>query len=91
MTNDQKTNRPLAGRGISPGLAKGEAFVFREPLESDDAFYEIQHADIEREREKVQRAFETLLRDLAAAVKRVERDMDAKLADIFRAHESMLR
>ena len=91
MTNDPKTNKPLAGRGISPGLAKGEAFVFREPLESDDVLYEIQHTDIEREREKVQRAFETVLRDLAAAVKRVERDMDAKLADIFRAHDSMLR
>ena len=88
MTEHQR-NMTLSGLGISPGLAVGQAFVYRDILR-DLERYDIQTHQIEYEHGRIERAVEQVLVDLGLSAERVETELNTDLALIFHAHETML-
>lgn len=84
-------NIVLSGVPISPGLAQGRAFVFRDIMERVAGSGTIQPDEVGRECERIERAIGDVLRDLNSAAEHVEREVDAVMANIFRAHGEMLR
>ena len=90
MASKQRITRQLSGRGISPGLALGNAFVYRDILYRDQEQYEIVEAEIEGEHARFDTALQDVLGELKLAATRIEQDSDEGLADIFRSHGAML-
>ena len=82
-------NVTLSGLGVSPGLAVGQAFVYRDILH-DLERYEIGPHQVEYEHGRIERAVEKVLADLGRSAERVEAELNTDLALIFRAHEAML-
>jgi len=87
---EQQCNITLSGLGVSPGLAVGQAFVYRDILH-DLERYDIGTHQIEHEHGRIERAVEQVLADLGLSARRVEAELNADLALIFRAHEAMLQ
>ena len=87
----QKEDITLRGTGISPGLAMGKAFVYRDTLERELEFYRISVDQVDDEYARIECATEDVLQNLRLSAERVEKQLDASVADIFRAHEEMLR
>jgi hypothetical protein len=46
----------LVGKGVSPGLAKGEAFVYILMLQRDSELYRISSAEVGEEQARIERA-----------------------------------
>lgn len=86
-----RLNRQLRGVGISPGFAIGTAYIYRDVLDQDYRLYSLADGQIDREFDRIKRAFEAVLNDLVDLTRRVERDLDAETADIFRAHRVLLK
>ena len=87
----QEEEITFRGTGISPGLAMGKAFVYQDTFERELEFYKIAVHQIDDEYARIERAIEDVLQNLRLSAERVERELDASVADIFRAHEEMLR
>jgi phosphoenolpyruvate-protein phosphotransferase len=83
-------NVTLSGLAVSPGLAVGQAFVYRDILH-DLERYDIGTHQVEYEHGRIERAVEKVLADLGLSAERVEAELNTDLALIFRAHEAMLR
>lgn len=83
--------RILEGRGISPGMAAGKAFVHRDMLHQDIEPQAIEPHAINSEYARVEKARDQVLQDLEDTAERVESDLDEERADIFRAQADMLR
>jgi phosphoenolpyruvate-protein phosphotransferase (PTS system enzyme I) len=83
-------NVTLSGLAVSPGLAVGQAFVYRDILH-DLERYDIGTHQVEYEHGRIERAVEKVLADLGRSAERVEAELNTDLALIFRAHEAMLR
>lgn len=88
--SEQSQNVKFTGSSISVGLAAGPAFVYRDILH-DLEMYEIGAHEVEAEHARIQRANEKVLQELRLSAERVEAELDADLALIFRAHEAMLQ
>ena len=90
MVAHAESEATLAGRSISPGLAVGPAWVIRDPL-----FWggptPIGRDDIQKELIRLRRSFDETLAELDQYAQRIEREFDAALAGIFRAHGEILR
>src|SRR5512133_1766500 len=69
----------------------GKAFVYREAIELLAGASEIQEHQIEEELQRIDRALETVVRDLSLSGSRLEGDTNAKLGAIFEAHQAMLQ
>ena len=80
----------LVGKGVSPGLAKGKAFVYIDVLRRDSELYEIDHAQIGNEKARIEKAIDDVRQSLTIDAKDVEGKLGKKSADIFRAQEAML-
>jgi phosphotransferase system enzyme I (PtsI) len=91
MTREAQNSVVISGYGISPGLAIGTAFVYEDIFHRDHERYEIDEYEVREEYERIEQAIEEVLIDLEVAADRVEKDLDANLANIFRAHQTMLR
>ncbi len=84
-------NIRLSGQGISPGLGMGTAYVYRDVLQRVDSVYCLRSdGDVDRERQRLDRAIEKVLADLERGEKEVNRALDEDFARIFRAHGEML-
>jgi phosphoenolpyruvate-protein phosphotransferase len=81
----------FTGRGIAPGLAVGPAWVVSDPLHWGGPTTPIGKDDIEKELIRLRHAFEETLAELEQYARRIEREFDATLAGVFRAHGEMLR
>ncbi len=81
----------LLGRGISPGVASGRAFLCRDVLYEDVEPYNIARNTSGDEYARVEQAREQVLQELDNTAKRVESDLDEERADIFRAQAQILR
>lgn len=90
MTKEPK-HTVLSGISISPGLAMGTAFVFRDILEGEPRGPAIAVAAVEQEHARIARAMEDVLRELKLSATRIEEELGTAMADIFRAHEEMLQ
>ncbi|MFO1431738.1 MAG: phosphoenolpyruvate--protein phosphotransferase [Candidatus Competibacteraceae bacterium] len=85
-----KQNITLAGRGITPGLAMGKAFIYHQGLQRNIKRYRIGDQQVGQEYSRIEDAIAKVREDLQTAAERVEQDIGPELADIFRAHELIL-
>jgi len=90
---DQPCTVRLRGLGISPGLAMGRAFVYQDIWQrcQEPPDVMVTWATGDSEYARIEQAVHEAREDLALAAQRVESEVDAAAADIFRAQEMMLR
>ena len=81
----------LVGKGVSPGLALGKAFVYIDVLQRDLELYAIDPSEVNDEQARIEKAFDDVSRGLIIDAKQVEDKLGKKSADIFLAQEAMLR
>jgi phosphoenolpyruvate-protein phosphotransferase len=79
------------GRGISPGLAQGRTYVYRDILQRNHKRYGIEEGEIELERQRIDSTMKAVLSDLAAAANHIERELDKSHADILRVQQAFIR
>lgn len=80
----------LVGKGVSPGLAKGKAFVYIDVLQRDSELYSIDRAQVDEEKARIEDAIADVRQSLIIDAKRIEGRLGKQSADIFRAQEAML-
>jgi phosphoenolpyruvate-protein phosphotransferase (PTS system enzyme I) len=80
----------LAGAPIAPGLAMGRVALVGDILECRRPSRREEDRDPDGERRRIESAFAAARGDLAEAVVRLEREVGAGIADVFRAHQMML-
>ena len=80
----------LVGKGVSPGLAKGNAFVYVDMLQRDSELYRIRPDEVGEEQARIERAIDDVRQSLTIDAKHIEDKLDKYSADIFRAHEAIL-
>ena len=80
----------LVGKGVSPGLAKGKAFVYIDVLRRDSELYEIDPAQIGDLKARIDKEIDDVRQSLTIDAKDVEGKLGKKSADIFLAQEAML-
>lgn len=84
-------NLVLPGRAISPGLARGPAFLYRNLFDSLPPGGPIEPGEVIGEQASIDRAVATVLSDLKVSALRIEAQTGPKLAAIFGAHEAILQ
>lgn len=82
--------RTLVGKGVSPGLAQGKAFVYRDVLQRDSELSVIDHAQIENEKTRIEDAIIDVRQSLTLDAQRIEERLGKQSADIFRAQGEIL-
>ena len=80
----------LVGKGVSPGLAKGKAFVYIDVLQRDSELYHIDSAQVGEEQARIERAIDDVRQGLTIDANHIEGKLGKDLADIFLAHEAIL-
>jgi len=80
----------LAGKGVSPGLAKGKAFVYIDVLQRDSELYEIDPVQVGEEKARIEKAMDDVRQSLTIDAKHIEVKLGKSLADIFLAQEAIL-
>ncbi len=80
----------LVGKGVSPGLAKGKAFVYIDVLQRDSELYVIDRAQIGEEKARIGRAISDVRQGLNIDAKQIEGKLGKQSADIFLAQEAIL-
>lgn len=80
----------LKGIPLSPGLARGRAFVYSDILENQQAVYAIDDGRIESEWQRIRNAREEVKEILIESADRIRNAMSKELGDIFLAQLSML-
>ena len=90
MTPEDK-NIFLSGLGLSPGLAMGQAYLYRDILDQDGETAELEPADVNGECERLGSAIQQARRELSSAERNVQKEVGPCLAEVFRAHRQMLQ
>src|SRR5712671_5670825 len=85
------TMHTLSGKGVSPGLAQGRAFVYRDILQRDSELYAIDHAQVEEEKTRIEAALDDVRQSLTLDAQRIEARLGKQSADIFRAQAAILQ
>jgi len=80
----------LIGKGVSPGLAKGKAFVYIDVLQRDSELYEIDPTQVGEEKARIEKAINDVRQSLTIDAKQIESKVSKQLADIFLAQEAIL-
>lgn len=80
----------LIGKGVSPGLAQGKAFVYRDILQRGTELHEIDDIQVREEQDRIESAIEDVRQNLAIDARHIEAKLSKQSADIFRAQEAML-
>jgi phosphoenolpyruvate-protein phosphotransferase len=88
---DRPNTVVLPGIGISPGLAVGEVFLYRNPVEADVPRYPIAPDRVADELARLDAAIQGASAELQSVSLDVARHMDAELAAIFDAHDQILQ
>mgnify|MGYP001246863080 CR=1 FL=1 len=92
MDTDLRSDKMLmlVGKGVSPGLAKGKAFIYTDILQSSAESYQIDGAQIHEEQARIEKAIDDVQQSLTIDAKQIEGKLGKESADIFRAQEAML-
>jgi phosphoenolpyruvate-protein kinase (PTS system EI component) len=77
--------------GISPGLAVGPAFIYRDLFQRDIERPSIELHEIAEETARINEAVDKVLGNLEGTAQRIEAEIDAEHAAIFSAQAEMLR
>ena len=80
----------LVGKGVSPGLAEGKAFVYIDVLQRDSELYVIDRAQIGEEKARIEKAITDVRQGLNIDAKRIEGKLGKQSANIFLAQEAIL-
>ena len=80
----------LVGKGVSPGLAKGKAFVYIDVLQRDSELYLIDRAQIDEEKARIEKAIDDVRQSLTIDAKQIEGKLGKQSGDIFLAQEAIL-
>jgi phosphotransferase system enzyme I (PtsI) len=80
----------LIGTGVSPGLAKGRAYLYIDVLQRDSELYAISPAQIGEEKARIDKAINDVRHSLTIDAKQIEHKLGKQSADIFLAQEAML-
>ncbi|WP_372797232.1 phosphoenolpyruvate--protein phosphotransferase [Pontiella sp.] len=88
MTDRTETVR-LAGTPVSPGLAQGFIHLQHTLLGPIDVPEPIIRGDVEEEFSRLDAATVSISNDLLALATRVEKEFDARLSNVFEAHQIM--
>jgi phosphoenolpyruvate-protein phosphotransferase len=78
------------GKGLSPGLARGTAYVYVDVLESRQTTRPVPEHLVGAEYGRILDALDAVRRHLADAAEKVGSGMGKEMADIFLAHQAML-
>jgi phosphotransferase system enzyme I (PtsI) len=81
----------LTGQAISPGLAMGQAFVYQDVLQYSEEPKSIERHQVEHEYTRIARATEQVVGELEQLAARMEQELDAEVAGIFRSHQLLLQ
>ncbi len=81
----------LIGKSVSPGMAKGKAYIYKDVLLRDSELYLIDRTQIGEEKARIQKAIEDVRKCLAIDANQIEGKLGKQSADIFRAQEAILR
>ena len=92
MKTDSRKDKmfTLAGKGVSPGLVKGKAFVYIDVLQRDTELYEIDTAQVGEEQARIDKAIDDVRQCLTIDAKQIEGKLGKQSADIFLAQEAIL-
>ncbi len=82
--------RTLSGKGVSPGLASGKTFVYRDILQRSTGGHQIDDIQVPEEQNRIEKAIDDVRQSLTIDVKRIEAKLGKQSADIFRAQQAML-
>ena len=80
----------LIGKGVSPGMAQGQAFVYKDELLRDSELYLIDNTQIGEEKARIKKAIDDVRKCLTIDAKQIEGKLGKQSADIFRAQEAIL-
>jgi phosphoenolpyruvate-protein kinase (PTS system EI component) len=62
----------LVGEGVSPGLAKGKAFIYIDVLKRDSTLYKIDAAQVDEEKARIDKAIDDVRQSLTIDAKQIE-------------------
>jgi len=87
-----KTRRmlKLIGRGVSPGMAQGKAYIYKDVLLRDSESYIINASQIDDETARIQKAVDDVRKSLTLDARQIEDKLGKQSAEIFRAQEMIL-
>src|SRR5499426_3310739 len=91
LRHSSGTELSLRGLRISPGLASGTVWIAGETLDHSAETCRIEPHQVEAEMERIRRAILRVETELEESARRVSEQLDPSLAEIFRAHELMLK
>lgn len=91
LRTDHPTTQTLVGTPISPGLAEGVIHVHHELAAPVDRPDRIKVGDVDDEVSRLDLATLRISDDLLALASRVEREIDARLAQVFCVHQLILQ
>ncbi|WP_419656675.1 phosphoenolpyruvate-utilizing N-terminal domain-containing protein [Desulfosarcina variabilis] len=81
----------LRGKGVSPGMAQGKAFVYKDVLLRDSELYLIDDSQIDEEKTRIQKAIDDVSKCLTIDAKQIESKLGRQSADIFLAQKEILQ
>ena len=92
MNNGQARRKMLTlhGKGVSPGMAQGKAFVYMDVLLRDSELYLIDDSEIDDEKNRIKKAIDDVRKCLTIDARQIEGKLGKQSADIFRAQEAIL-
>ena len=86
----KKEMRTLAGKSVSPGLAFGQAYVYKDLLQRDSERYRIDAGQVGDEQARLERAMADVRADLTIDAGQMADKLGKRSADIFLAQEAIL-
>jgi phosphoenolpyruvate-protein phosphotransferase len=93
MKNNQKRRKmlKLIGKGVSPGMAQGKAFVYKDVLLRDSELYLIDDSQLDDEKKRIKKAIDDVSKCLTIDAEQIEGKLGKQSADIFRAQKAILQ
>ena len=93
MENNQKRRKmlKLIGKGVSPGMAQGKAFVYKDALLRDSELYLIDDSQLDDEKKRIKKAIDDVSKCLTIDAEQIEGKIGKQSADIFRAQKAILQ
>jgi phosphoenolpyruvate-protein phosphotransferase len=87
----RNSSEALDGLAISPGLAMGVAYLYRDILQREIEYYSISEANAGNEWTRIENAVSDVCEDLKRTADKVEKRVDNDASKIFLAQEAMLQ
>ena len=93
MENNQKRRKmlKLIGKGVSPGMAQGKVFVYKDVLLRDSELYLIDDSQLDDEKKRIKKAIDDVSKCLTIDAEQIEGKIGKQSADIFRAQKAILQ